>query len=321
MTNGILILICLLALAVLFTTLAPLTNSTAWWVRAWDFPRIHIGIVAVLVGLAAVVALPAWGWAIAVTMLACTAYHAVRVYPYTSFARLEIPVSQDPAPAKQVSLLSVNVLMENTRHADLIEIIDETDPDVLFLMETDDTWADALQTVLDRYPTVLRHPLDNYYGAIFATRLPAPQAEVVFLADDNTPSVLAELEAPTGSFFFVGLHPRPPTPGVDTDERDEQIKRAARIADRNRLPVVAMGDFNDVAWSYTSERFKRYGEFRDPRVGRGLIASFDARSYWMRFPIDQLYLTEGFELVSFSTLRAFGSDHYPMHANIIVEPR
>lgn len=84
-------------------------------------------------------------------------------------------------------------------------------------------------------------------------------------------------------------------------------------------PVVAMGDFNDVAWSRTSETFKEYGKFKDPRVGRGMIPSFDATSWWMRFPIDQLYLTDGLGLVSFGRLDAVGSDHFPMKAVISVE--
>ena len=130
---------------------------------------------------------------------------------------------------------------------------------------------------------------------------------------------LSDRTGPTGKFFFVGLHPRPPVPGVDTDDRDEQIKRAALLADREILPVVAMGDFNDVAWSWTFERFKEYGKFKDPRVGRGLIPSFDATSWWMRFPIDQFYVTDGFGLISFSRLDPVGSDHFPMKAIITVE--
>lgn len=117
----------------------------------------------------------------------------------------------------------------------------------------------------------------------------------------------------------MGLHPRPPVPGRDTDERDAQIRRAALIADRTIQPVVAMGDFNDVAWSWTSERFKEYGSFRDPRAGRGFLPSFDVNSIWMRFPIDQLYLTDGLALVSFSRLDPVGSDHFPMKAVIGVE--
>lgn len=304
---------------ILFTTLAPLTKSQAWWIRGWDFPRLHIALFA---SIALALGLFVLSKSVAVAMIAlslCTIYQGYRVFPFTRWATPEIALSPDIKRDEQISLISANVLMENTHHDAVGDMIQQENPDVLFLMETDQAWSDALDPVLDSFDTVLRHPLDNHYGLIFATNLTAHSVETVFLSDDETPTLLAELEGPTGRFFFVGLHPRPPVPGQDTHERDAQIRRAAQVADRERLPVVAMGDFNDVAWSRTSERFKEYGSFRDPRVGRGMLPSFDAQSWWMRFPIDQLYLTDGLALISFDRLSAGGSDHFPMRAVISVE--
>ncbi|GFE51021.1 hypothetical protein So717_27740 [Roseobacter cerasinus] len=308
----------LLAAAVAFTTIAPMTSSQLWWIRGWDFPRLHIALVALLAsGLGLYLALGATRLA-ALALLAAALYQGYRIFPYTPLAAQEVALATKTPEAEQVSILSVNVLMENTDHNRLRALIDREDPDVLFLMETDQTWVDALDDQLARYETVLRHPLSNYYGAVFATRLPSTRAEMVFLSDDDTPAVLAQLTAPTGDFFFVGLHPQPPVPGVDTEARDAQIKRAALLADSTILPVVAMGDFNDVAWSWTAERFKHYGDFMDPRVGRGMLPSFDANSWIMRFPIDQLYVTQGVGLVSFGRLENIGSDHFPMKAVVTV---
>lgn len=315
---GLTLLFWILVALVLFTTLAPLTHSALWWVRGWDFPRVHIACVALLtagLGLYLAGTPPRIG---AVILICCALYQGYRVLPYTPLVRTELALAPDTPADAQVSILAVNVLMENTDHDRLRALIDREDPDVLFLMETDQTWVDAVEDQLARYETVLRHPLSNYYGAVFATRLPVTRAEMVFLSDDDTPAVLSQLTAPTGDFFFVGLHPKPPVPGTDTEARDAQIKRAAQMADRTVLPVVAMGDFNDVAWSWTAERFKRYGDFRDPRVGRGMLPSFDAHSWIMRFPIDQLYLTRGVELVSFGRLEHVGSDHFPMKAVITI---
>ncbi len=313
----LLVLFWALAALVLFTTLAPLTGSVAWWVRGWDFPRIHIMVVGVVVAaLGAYLGGRVVG-AACLALLICVAYQGYRVFPFTTLARTEIPYS--PAPADQhISIVSANVLMENTDHEALRALIDREDPDVLLLMETDAKWIAALEGQLSRYSTVIRHPLVNHYGMVFATRLKAIKAETVFLVDDETPTALAELQGPGGRFLFVGLHPRPPVPGTSTKDRDAQIKRAALLADRTYLPVVAMGDFNDVAWSWTSERFKEYGGFRDPRVGRGTLPSFDAKSWYMRFPIDQLYLTDEIGLISFDRLESFGSDHFPMKAVIAV---
>lgn len=324
MQIGILVLLWFGVAVVLFTTLAPLTSSAQWWVRGWDFPRVHIGVVAlVLAALGAALAsyLGRTDTLMAcILLLSCAAYQGVRIFPYTHFASPEIDLRTSLPKAELVTVISANVLMENTEYGRMSAVIERYSPDVLFLMETDEAWVDGLSDQLAGYKTVVSRPNDNHYGLVFATNLDVVSTEVVRLADDAAPAILAELIGPTGAFFFVGLHPRPPVPGNTTAERDEQMRRAALIADRKRLPVVAMGDFNDAAWSYSSQRFKEYGGFRDPRIGRGLLPSFDAKSWIMRFPIDQLYLTEGLDLVSFDRLENVGSDHFPMLAKFGVQP-
>jgi len=307
----------LLFFVVLIATLLPITRSVRWWVRAWEFPRLHVTVTAVICLFLILALSVKFGAPLAFVLVVCIAYQATKIFPYTQFAKTEVELVVDVPEKSKITLLSANVLMENQRKADLVQIIDREDPDVLFLMETDQDWLDAVQGCLDRYPTVVTYPLDNYYGLVFATRLTAPSAEVVFLSEDNTPTLKAELLSPDGTGFnFIGLHPRPPVPGNDTALRDEQIKKAAKVTGNANWPTVCMGDFNDVAWSWTSKRFKGYGDFLEPRVGRGMFPTFHAQFPILGVPIDQLYLTAGVGLVSFWRLEEFGSDHYPIHAVI-----
>jgi endonuclease/exonuclease/phosphatase (EEP) superfamily protein YafD len=253
-------------------------------------------------------------------LAACLIYQCWRIRPYTRLVRQEMRFAPDKAPGKDVRLLAANVLMENTGHAKLLDLIGDVDPDVLLLMETDAAWIQAMEPVLARYPTVLREPRDDYYGLVFATRLAVKTAKVVYLTTDDTPAVYAELAALDGApFRFVGLHPRPPVPGEDTDERDAQILYSARFARNSGTPVVTMGDFNDAAWSDTSQRFKHVGGYLDPRIGRGLYASFNANHFLIRCPIDQIFVTEGVAMVAFGRGPHIGSDHFPMIATIRVD--
>jgi len=96
----------------------------------------------------------------------------------------------------------------------------------------------------------------------------------------------------------------------------KQIKHAAQLTESSARPTVCMGEFNDVAWSWMTRRFKRYGNFMEPRVGRGMVSSFHANYWFMRLPIDQLFLTENVGLISFSRLKSFGSDHFPIAATV-----
>ena len=308
------------AAALAVVTLLPLSPSRVWWVRIWDFPRLHIaGGFAVTAALALFLPWPGGGFLVALA-LAGLVYQAVWIYPYTPIARKEARFAPDAPDG--VTLLAVNVLEDNDRHDLVRDLIERVDPDVLLLMETDAAWAEALEPVLARYSTVVREPRSDFYGMIFATRLAAEDARIVHLTRDDTPTLLAELCAPNGrAFHFVGLHPQPPTPdGADADERDAQIVYAARFARKDNVPLVAMGDFNEAAWSKGAEQFKRIGGYVDPRRGRGLYASFHAKRWIIRCPIDQVYVTADLAVVSIAIGPKVGSDHFPIIARLRVDP-
>lgn len=309
------VLAAIASLLLLVLTVLPLSRSKAWWVRIWDFPRVQISV-----GLAAVLGLVAMvgpGRLLLLPVLALAlGYQLWRIRPYSPLVTKEIGMAP-PDPAQDLRVMAANVLMENDRHAGMCALVEAVDPDVLLLMETDAAWVAALEPALARYPTVIRVPQENYYGLVFATRLETVEARAVRLSTDDTPSVFAELVDRQGrTFRFVGLHPRPPTPGEDTDERDAQILYSARFAAQSGMPLVAMGDFNDAAWSDTAQRFKTVGGYLDPRIGRGLFSSFDARRWWFRCPIDQIYVTPDVAMVDFHRGAATGSDHFPMIATI-----
>ena len=184
-------------------------------------------------------------------------------------------------PRSCFSLLGLDVLQSNRDYAATIATIDREEPDFLLLMETDSRWARALAPVLARYPHRLLCPIGNTYGMIFATRLPVRGARLVDITDQDTPTVYARLATRGGqAFSYVGLHPRPSRPDQETECRDAKIERAALAVARSGLPAMAMGDFNDVAWSHTTRRIKRVGGFLDPRVGRGGYATFRRATRW-----------------------------------------
>lgn len=306
-------IVWLVAAIVLVVTLLPMWDTNRWWVRVMDFPRLQIAVLAAAVMVAALFLPGQSRWIVPLLMIAAGGYQMWRIFPYTPFAAVEMNAAADHPHA--IKILSANVLMENDRHDALLKLIDSYDPDILLLMETDQTWIDALAPALERYATVLREPKENYYGMVFATRLDVDEARIVYLSDRNTPTTFAQMSGPDATTFrFVGLHPRPPLPGQSTQERDAQIYYAARFARKTGMPLIATGDFNDVAWSNTSQLFKHVGRYVDPRIGRGFYASFDAEKFYLRFPIDQLYVSEDVALVSVERHGYIGSDHFPMSA-------
>ena len=73
--------------------------------------------------------------------------------------------------------------------------------------------------------------------------------------------------------------------------------------------MLVLGDFNDVAWSNTSELFKSTARLLDPRIGRGSYATFPSNMIWLAWPLDHVFVSEHFLLKDMRVLRDVGSDH------------
>jgi endonuclease/exonuclease/phosphatase (EEP) superfamily protein YafD len=310
-----------LALVLLAATFVSLIHSDLWWVRVLDFPRvltlIAIGVFATGTALF-MRGRPGIG-VIAVLALAA-ALQAWRVYPYFWFAPVEVEDREEVdagARASCFTVLGLNVYQHNRDYAATQRLIDRLKPDILLLMETDRRWVDALAPQLSRYRSRVLRPLDNTYGMVFATNLPVRSAGTQNITEQDTPTLYARLATRDGKpFDYIGLHPRPPVPGQDTDLRDRKIEHAALAVGDSEVPRMAMGDFNDVAWSRTTRLFKQVGGFLDPRIGRGNYPSFPADYAALGWPLDQLFISPAFTFRDLHILENVGSDHRPLGATL-----
>ena len=155
------------------------------------------------------------------------------------------------------------------------------------------------------------------------SRLELIQPEVRFLIEGDIPSIHAVVKLPGGNEVEIRcLHRRPPVPQetAQSVERDAELIVVGKETKRKQLPVIVMGDLNDVAWSRTNDLFQKISGLLDPRVGRGLYNSFDARYFFLRFPLDHFFHSTHFRLIELKRLAFFGSDHFPMFIRLSDEP-
>ncbi len=319
----VLFAVATLLLVAVFVSLIP---SDKWFIRAIDLVREPMSYLASLLLVLAIFAGSRWRWATVAMLILVIGINIVRIWPYSALAGTQLKLAGAPPSASERSrcftAMSVNVKVANKQYAMVAEQLRRYDPDLLFLMETDELWIEALEPVLSRYDHVQRHPQPKAFGLAFATRLPVLKSNVVENTYRDTPTLYATVQ-PEGwpPVEFIGLHPKPPLPQWNTELRDENIVRAG-IQTPDRLPdALVMGDFNDVPWSRTTTKFRAMGDWRDPRIGRGTYPTFPADILLLGWPLDQLMLKGRLHMMSFEVLADNGSDHRAMLGNICIPSR
>ena len=307
----------LLATGAVAMTLVPLLRAKSGLVRLFDFPRLQIAVVA-FVALAALLASPAsepdpTGFAIGAAALAAMLWQAVQISPYVPLVGKPSPAAGSRHPERELTLLVANVHLENSRVEPLAGLIAERDPDIVLLLETDVRWLDRLEPVTARYPVRASEPRDDHYGIHVMTRLDCHAIEIRRLVAPDVPSVKARVATASGyAVDLYGLHPRPPLPEQSSRQRDVELLLVADEVRESGRPAIVCGDLNDVAWSRTTQRFLAISGMIDPRVGRGLYATFHADYWFARWPLDHVFYTPDLRLVSVEVLPHIGSDHFPI---------
>ncbi len=315
-----------LSLLLIGLTLLPLIQSGKWWIRVWDYPRLQLATALVIVLIAQGVLLTFDETATEEVLLmvatagAC-AWHLFSIWPYTPAHRIQSLTSRAKGDDNTISVLVSNVLQDNRNAQGLIEIVEECDPDVLIAVETNAWWDAQLEPLQQRYRYCVRIPQENTYGMHVFSTLELREAQVRRLVKDDIPSVRATVRLRSGEEVELhAVHPEPPLPKQDADKRDAELLLVAREVKARGRPALVAGDLNDVAWSHTTRLFQRLSGLLDPRVGRGLYATFHTGHWLVRWPLDHLFHDRRFQLVNLKVLRNYGSDHFPIYASLRFEP-
>ncbi len=307
-------------------TALPLIKKDAWWIRIFDFPRLQIlfiTLVSLIVFIYVTGAEGDFQKLFIVALSICFIYQSYMMFPYTVFARKQVQQSRNQTDGATLRLIFANVLMTNRNAEKLREIIRRENPDVFLAVETDLWWQTQLKEFEQTHPHIVHLPLENTYGMLLYSKFELVNTEVKFLVQDDIPSMHGMMKLLNGKEIeFHCLHPRPPFPteAEQSTERDAELLIVGRGIKKSDIPVVVMGDLNDVAWSRTNYLFQDISGLLDPRIGRGFFNTFHATYPFMRFPLDHFFHTNHFRLIELKRLPPFGSDHFPVLIALSYEP-
>ncbi len=256
-------------------------------------------------------------------LIGCLVCQLWWVVPYTFFFPKEVEAVRVGSHYERLRIMTANVLTPNHNSDGLIKLVHDFTPDVLVTLESDDWWQERLDVIEKDYPYTVKVPLDNLYGMHVYSRYVLSDVNVEYLVEDDKPSIHCFIELPCGQRVKAHfVHPAPPSPSEneESEERDAELVLVARRVEPEKYPTIVTGDLNDVAWSRTTLLFRKISSLLDPRIGRGMFNTFHAEYWFARWPLDHIFHSHHFALVSMTRLPGFGSDHFPLLTELALAP-
>jgi endonuclease/exonuclease/phosphatase (EEP) superfamily protein YafD len=291
-----------------------------------DFPRLQIMFIAIAL-LIATLSFLDLGETITLILvtanLFCVLWQLWWILPYTPLWRKEVKSAGKYNPDRHFSILTSNVLTPNKNSDALIKLVNEHKPDILVTLESDKWWEDQLSVLESDMPYTVKCPLDNLYGMHVYSKFPLSDTEIKFLVEEKIPSIHTCIELRTGDKVRAHfVHPAPPSPteNEESTERDAELIIVARSVAKSKQPILVTGDLNDVAWSSTTRLFRKISGLLDPRIGRGMFNTFNAKNLLLRWPLDHVFHSEHFTLHTIKRLPSIDSDHFPLFTSLVYTP-
>lgn len=313
------------SLVLICFTLIPLVRNDFWAFRVFEYPRLQKLVLNLMLLVVYLYFFPSdtLGRVALALLFFNLCYLIYQVFPFTILGKKQIIDARKPNDERNIAILIANVYQDNRQSESYLSLIKKCDPDVVLMVETNVWWQQQMDAIGETYPHQLKVPLENTYGMIFYSRLPLRNGSINFLVKEDIPSIETEVQLKSGQWIkLYCLHPEPPVPQENprSTERDKEILIVAEKAKDSDLPVIVMGDLNDVAWSYTTELFGKVSGLLDPRRGRGFFNSFNAKYFFLRFPLDHIFCSTNFTLSGIRRMESCGSDHFPMCVNLQLDP-
>ncbi len=312
---------------ILLPTVASLTRFDQWWIRGFDFPRIQISSLTILMILLTILFYSfneKLHYFVLILLIFSFFYQASKIFPYTYLAKKQVLEFQGDDPNAVISILVSNVLMPNNSYDRLLDLIEEKNPDLVLTLETNKVWEEKLSVLEKEYPYTVKVPQENLYGMHLYSKFELNDIKVKFLIKEDIPSIHGYVKMKNKKRIKIHcLHPKPPSPTEDltSTNRDAELLLVGKSVNRKKESILVFGDLNDVAWSRTTRLFQKLSGLLDPRIGRGFFNTFHAGYFLLRWPLDHVFHTRDFTLIELARLRNIGSDHFPIYIKLNYEPR
>lgn len=313
------------SLLLVISTLIPFVKKEYWIFRIFEYPRLQklvLNLFCIIVWIFFISIKDKLHIILLSLLLLNTVYLVYLIFPFTKLAKVQVLKIDKEIPENSISIMIANVYQDNDNYEGCLSEVAKANPDVLLLIEVNSEWEKGTSTLNEDYPFSIRIPLENTYGMLLYSKFELKDDSVFYMVKDDIPSIHTKIILKNKQVIqLYAVHPMPPVPNENPSsaERDKELLLVADLAKKAAIPVIVIGDLNDVAWSFTTELFLKMSGLLDPRRGRGFFNTFHAHYPFLRFPLDHAFISVDFKLKAIKRLNNFKSDHFPMFISLQYE--
>ncbi|MEN8171717.1 MAG: endonuclease/exonuclease/phosphatase family protein [Chloroflexota bacterium] len=291
------------ALSLVLTTLMGFLGRR-WWIFDWfSHFRVQSFFLSALIGLIYIIGKNRWMTAL---MVVLALFNAGLILPLYSMP----PHHQSGEPVYRILL--ANVLKENPNHAVLSNLIAESDPDFVMLIEVNQAWLDDLNLSALGYEHFIAETREDNFGIALYSRYDLVNSEIQRFGQLDTPSIVAHLKIDQQPVVFILSHPVPPKTKWMTLQRSIQMTDLMTYAGELDEIVLAAGDFNATSWSPYYKDWLQLSQLRDSRKGFGIQPTWPTDNWLLRVPIDHILVSPEINVQYRAVGPDIGSDHFPL---------
>jgi len=130
--------------------------------------------------------------------------------------------------------------------------------------------------------------------------------------------VSVELPVGRAGCLLMAAHPPAPIAADWSARRHAQLAAIGDLAATEARREIVAGDLNTTPWSHGFRQLVRLRSLRDSGVGRGVQATWNARRWVPRIPIDDVVVSPEVRVIDRRVGPDVGSDHRPVEATLAI---
>ncbi len=216
---------------------------------------------------------------------------------------------------ESVTVLHLNLMASNRDINAVVDLLMETEADIVFLAEATPGWRRQLRSVGVPFEVVAT-PGDFRLGIVAMARIPV-EAEVVALSTFRLPTPVLSFELGGEPITVMSFHTTSPVDVRRDAARDEQLMALTAFVSSIAGHGVLIGDLNATPWTPGMSLIEEAGYENSLRTS-GLQPSWPAGFGPFMIPIDHAFHSAGLGIVDRRTVANSGSDHLGIEIELAV---